>query len=124
MYTQGRTCISVMQTKCLTATVIVRGRQGDREGEKSQWCTPKTAHRSSANSCYCQQLQCSFPFRRNTHGTLHKMFHTFLHIYNTITTALVKVLKGKVNNISSVLSLCTVITYLNSITARLIAKKS
>lgn len=72
MYTQGRTCISVMQTKCLTATVIVRGRQGNREGEKPQWCTPKTADKSSANSCYCQQLQCSFPFQRNTHGILHK----------------------------------------------------
>lgn len=39
------------------------GRQGDeaeREGQKPQWSTPKTADGSFGNSCYCQQLQCPF----------------------------------------------------------------
>lgn len=45
-------------------------------------------------SCYCQQLQRSFHFSKNTHIILHELFHMFLQSHNTTTTALAKGLKA------------------------------
>lgn len=67
-------------------SITGRERQGDREGEKPQWCTPETADRSFGSSCYCQQLKRSFSLHRNTHSVLlHELFHKFLHSYYTKT---------------------------------------
>lgn len=95
------------------------------EGEKAQWCTPETAERSFGNACYCQQLLCSFPFQRktHTHTVLHDMCHMSVHSQNTTITVLVKVLKGKVNNMFPTTSFCATIAYLNSTSTILIFKK-
>lgn len=80
------------KNKCTISSVTRRERQRDREGEKPQWCTPKTADRSFANSCYCQQLRCSFSLHRNPRSILHKLFHNFLYsYYTTAYPVLVKV---------------------------------
>lgn len=75
MFTQGSTCLGSRVTH------LLKGKQTERGRDRNLSDALQKQQSSFGNACYCQQLQCFFPFQRKTHTKtiLHCMFHMSVH---------------------------------------------